>query len=99
MSQLSKKPIAIVLGAAFALSGAAAEASVFQTNTLNTGYMVAADTPKAGEGKCGEMKAGEGKCGGKKAGHDKAKDQQPSNAKPADKQKTKEGKCGEMKKQ
>lgn len=57
MNCFSKKPISIVLGAAFALSGLAAQASVFQAADLGAGYMVAA----AGEGKCGEGKCGEGK--------------------------------------
>ena len=58
--KFSRQPIAVALGAAFALSGAMAQASVFQTTDLGAGYMVAsaADTPKAAEGKCGE-----GKCG------------------------------------
>ncbi|MGQ0530409.1 MAG: HvfA family oxazolone/thioamide-modified RiPP metallophore [Panacagrimonas sp.] len=93
----SKKPLAIVLGAAFALSGmAAAQASVFQTTDLGAGYMVAAagdaktGEHKCGEGKCGEAKkdakageakCGEGKCGEKKAGEAKCGD----------------GKCGEKK--
>jgi uncharacterized low-complexity protein len=65
---LNRKPLAIALGAAFALTGAAAQASVFQTADLGSGYMVAAaGDEKAGEAKCGEGKCGEGKCGEKKA--------------------------------
>ena len=47
--KFSRQPIAVALGAAFALSGAMAQASVFQTTDLGAGYMVAsaADTPKA----------------------------------------------------
>jgi uncharacterized low-complexity protein len=78
---MSKKPLSIVLGAAFALTGLAAQASVFQTTDLSAGYMVAGDATKAGEAKCGEgkcgekkdekageHKCGEGKCGEKKGG-------------------------------
>lgn len=61
----SKKPLAVALGAAFLLSGAAAQASVFHAADLGTGYQV------AGEGKCGEGKCGEGKCGEKKDGEGK----------------------------
>jgi uncharacterized low-complexity protein len=43
MNKFSRKPLAIALGAAFALSGiAVAQASVFQTADLGSGYMVAA---------------------------------------------------------
>jgi hypothetical protein len=45
----NKKPLAVVLGAAFALTGAAAQASVFQATDLGSGYMVAA----AGDDKAG----------------------------------------------
>jgi uncharacterized low-complexity protein len=80
-----KKPLSVVLGAAFAVSGMAAQASVFQTTDLGTGYMVAsAAEGKCGEGKCGagkkDEKAHEGKCGEAKK-DDKAH----------------EGKCGEKK--
>ena len=67
MSMTPKKPLAIVLGAAFALTGMAAQASVFQATDLGAGYMVAAASDeKAGEAKCGEKKAGEASCGEKK---------------------------------
>lgn len=97
MSHLSKKPLAIVLGAAFALTGLAAQASVFQTSALDSGYMVAADASKAGEAKCGEKKAGEAKCGEKKANANKPADQNAASPKPDEKMKGKEGKCGEGK--
>jgi uncharacterized low-complexity protein len=58
----NKKPLAVVLGAAFALTGVAAQASMFQVSDLGSGYMVAA----AGDDKSGEHKCGEGKCGDKK---------------------------------
>lgn len=75
----NKKPLAVVLGAAFALSGMAAQASVFQATDLSSGYMVASagddksGEHKCGEGKCGEKKkdAGEGKCGEGKCGEKK----------------------------
>jgi len=70
----SKKPLALALGAAFALTGASAQASVFQMADLGAGYMVAQSTPaapatpakpakpadpaKPAEGKCGEAKCG-----------------------------------------
>ena len=83
---LSKKPLAVVLGAAFALSGMAAQASVFQATDLSSGYTVAmAGDDKSGEHKCGEGKTGEGKCGEKK--------------KDAGEGKCGEGKCGEKKKE
>ncbi|MDM4768707.1 hypothetical protein [Solimonas sp. SE-A11] len=89
----SKKPLAIALGAAFAMTGMAAQASVFKTTDLSGGYMQLADA-KAGEGKCGEGKCGEGKCGAK-AGEKKAEGK-CGEKKDADK-KAHEGKCGEGK--
>lgn len=89
MSKLTKTPLSLVIGAAFALSGAAAQASVFETTDLGAGYMVASAGEKAGEGKCGEGKCGEGKCGEKKA--DKKADKKAEH-------KCGEGKCGEKKK-
>ncbi len=62
MIKLNRKPLALALGAAFAMTGAAAQASVFQTADLGAGYMVAS----AGDAKTGEHKCGEGKCGEKK---------------------------------
>ena len=93
MSKLSsKKPMAVVLGAAFALTGLAAQASVFEATDLGAGYMVADahgkdGEAKCGEGKCGEDKKGEAKCGEGKCGEDKAGES-----------KCGEGKCGEGKK-
>ena len=89
---MKKKPLALALGAAFALTGMAAQASVFQTADLGAGYMVASAGEKGAEGKCGEGKCGadkkaEGKCGEGKCGADKKK--------AADKKA--EGKCGEGK--
>ncbi len=91
--KFSKKPIALALGAAFALSGAAAQASVFQLADLGAGYMVAS----AGEGKTGEQKCGEGKCGAAclKTHKDKGKSEADAKAM-CDKAKA-EGKCGEGK--
>ena len=88
MSNLSKKPLAVVLGAAFALTGMAAQASVFQATDLSSGYTVAVAGDKAGEHKCGEKKAGEAKCGEKK---DEKKDEKAGEGKCG------EGKCGEKK--
>jgi uncharacterized low-complexity protein len=92
MSVFSKKPIAMALGAAFALNGLAAQAAsqgaVFQAADLPYGYTQLAEG-KCGEGKCGaEKKAGEGKCGAeKKAGEGKC----------GAEKKAGEGKCGEGK--
>lgn len=93
----SRKPLAIALGAAFALTGAAAHASVFQTNAMTTGYMVADATApmgdaKTGEHKCGEKKA-EHKCGDKT----KMNEGKCGEGKCGDKRKANEGKCGEAK--
>lgn len=55
----SKKPLAIALGTAFALSGAAQASSLFVATDLASGYMVAS----AGDGKAAEHACGEGKCG------------------------------------
>jgi uncharacterized low-complexity protein len=94
MSKYSKKPLALALGAAFALTGLGAQASVFQMSDLASGYMVAsAGDEKKAEHKCGEGKCGSGKCmeGMQKAGKtaDEAKAQ-------CEKMKA-EGKCGEGK--
>ena len=90
---LSKKPLAIVLGAAFAMTGAVAQASVFQAAELGSGYMVADAHAKTGEHKCGEAKgdkkAGEHKCGEGKCGEAKGEK--------AGEHKCGEGKCGEKK--
>lgn len=58
----SKKPLALAIGAAFALGGSVAQASVFQASDLAAGYMVAAADAKA-DAKAGEKKCGEAKCG------------------------------------
>ena len=90
----SLKPIAGILGTAFAVSLACssvvyAETDVasnpFTLNDLAEGYMVAdGHEGKCGEAKCGEgMKKAEGKCGGE--------------AKCGDSMKKAEGKCGEGK--
>ena len=90
----SKKPLVVALGAAFALSGMAAQASVFQATDLNAGYMVALAGDKAGESKCGEGKCGEGKAGESKCGEDKAGESKCGEDK-AGESKCGEGKCGE----
>jgi uncharacterized low-complexity protein len=92
----SKKPLALALGAAFTLSGLGAQASVFATSDLASGYMVAQATPatpaKPAEGKCGE-----GKCGAAcmKKMKDEGKSEKDAKAH-CDKMKA-EGKCGEGK--
>ena len=74
MRNLSKQPLALALGTAFALAGAM---PVFAAADLPAGYMVASAGDKAGEAKCGEAKcgadkkAGEHKCGEGKCGADK----------------------------
>ena len=102
----TRKPLAIALGAAFALTGAMAHASVFQTSSLNSGYMVASAGDKAGEAKCGEKKAGEAKCGEKKVGEAKCGEKGSNCEKGAkagecmcgaSKGKKADGKCGEAK--
>lgn len=102
----SKKPLALALGAAFALTGMAAQASVFQVSDLASGYMVASADDKGGE------KAGEASCGAKcveketKAGKseadakamcDKAKKEGKCGGDKKAMDKKKEGKCGEAK--
>lgn len=85
MSKLSSnKPLAVAVGAAFALTGLAAQASVFEATDLNSGYMVALAGDKEGEAKCGEGKCGEAKKDAKKEGKE-------------GEAKCGEGKCGEGK--
>lgn len=108
----TRKPLIIALGAAFALTGAVANASVFQTSAMSSGYMVAsaddakpAGDAKTGEAKCGEKKA-EHKCGEKKAGEAKCGEKGSNCEKGAkagecmcgaQKGKKADGKCGEGK--
>ena len=99
----SKKPLALALGAAFALGGGMAQASVFQASDLATGYMIAAADAKPADAKAGDMKCGadcvkKATAGGKseadaKAACDKAK----AEGKCGNKKEKKEGKCGEGK--
>ena len=109
MIKITKKPLVIALGAAFALSGAAAHASVFQTADLGTGYMVAAadaaapadatPAPVPAKKSKHHKKAGEQKCGGSNC-EKGVKDGEcvcgASMGKKAD-GKCGEGKCGEKK--
>ncbi|EIT67763.1 MULTISPECIES: DUF305 domain-containing protein [Hydrocarboniphaga] len=57
-NRFTRKPIALALGAVFALAGAPASAdqsSVFKATDLGKGYqLAAAETAKTAEGKCGE---------------------------------------------
>lgn len=97
MAERSKlTPLASALGITFAASLAASPAALadenpFSVTEMSSGYMVAGDAKKDGEGKCGEGKCGEdkadkeGKCGEGKCGEGKSDK--------ADK----EGKCGEGK--
>ena len=96
--KLTKKPLSLAIGTAFALTGAAAQASVFQTADLGAGYMVAQADAKKGEHKCGEGKCGEGKCGeGAFNKMDANKDGMLSKDEFKSAHKSKEGKCGEGK--
>ena len=90
----SRKPIALALGAAFALGAVGAQASVFQTTDLSSGYMVAALGDKSGEHKCGEGKCGEEKM---KAKAEKMKEGKCGEGKCGEGKTEKEGKCGEGK--
>ncbi|HUS23558.1 MAG TPA: hypothetical protein VM369_01310 [Candidatus Binatia bacterium] len=103
MKTVSKKPIALAIGAAFALTGVAAQASLFQAAELGTGYMVAGDAKVEGEVKCGAacVKAktdGGMKEADAKAACDKmAKEGKCGGDKNAAGDKKKDGKCGEGK--
>jgi len=92
-NKFSKKPLALALGAAFTLTGLGAQASMFQTADLASGYMVAS----AGDEKHKEGKCGEGKCGAEcvKKMSEKGMSESEGKAK-CDKMKA-EGKCGEGK--
>ncbi|MFK8030896.1 MAG: hypothetical protein AB8G18_11745 [Gammaproteobacteria bacterium] len=84
MNQMnSKSPIAAAVGAALAVSFAAAapaqaDVNPFSMSALSSGYMVDMGEGKCGEGKCGgdkaeaEGKCGEGKCGEGKCGGEKS---------------------------
>jgi uncharacterized low-complexity protein len=101
-----KKPLMLAMGAAFALTGGMAQASVFQIADLGAGYMVAegdakADA-KAGEAKCGAECLKKMKDSGKteadaKASCDKAKAEGKCGSDKKAGDKKKEGKCGEGK--
>lgn len=56
-NRLTRKPIALALGAVFALAGTPATAdqsSAFKATDLDKGYQLAAADAKTAEGKCGE---------------------------------------------
>src|SRR6185503_20062354 len=96
MKTFSKKPLALALGAAFTLSGAVAQASVFQTADLASGYMVAS----ADDAKKGEEKAGEAKCGAACVKDKMEKSSmKEADAKAACEKMKAEGKCGGDKKE
>ena len=105
---MSKKmtPIAAALGAAFAMSIAAAPVSAdtanpFGMSDLSSGYQQVAEG-KCGEGKCGaekkakEAKCGEGKCGAKKKAKKHGTEAKCGEGKCGG-DKKKEAKCGEGK--
>jgi uncharacterized low-complexity protein len=110
---MSKKPIAIAVGSAFALTlGTAAIAATdnpFEIKTLSSGYQVADNHAKEGgegkcsEGKCGadktkDGKCGEGKCGGEKKMEDgKCGEGKCGEGKCGGEKKMEDGKCGEGK--
>ena len=111
--KFSKKPLMLAVGAAFALSGTSAHASLFQVTDLASGYMVAQATPatpatpakpaeKAGEAQCGAacVKAkteGGMKEADAKAACDKMAHEGKCGASKKKMDKKKEGKCGEGK--
>ncbi|HEX5678288.1 MAG TPA: hypothetical protein VFX91_09980 [Alcanivorax sp.] len=73
MAKLSKmNPLTATLGAAFVASAmsipAHAAENPFGATDLQSGYQLAGNHAKDGEGKCGEGKCGEGKCGEDKKG-------------------------------
>lgn len=100
--RFSKKPLALAVGAAFGLTGMAAEAALFQVADLGAGYMVAQATPAtpatpakpATPAAPAEGKAGEAKCGAEcvKKVKDSGKSEKDAKAH-CDKMKA-EGKCG-----
>ena len=112
MKNLTKKPLAAALGAAFVTSVAfapiaSAETNPFGATELETGYMVLAEG-KCGEGKCGadkakkkaaEAKCGEGKCGAKMKAKkaDKAVEAKCGEGKCGADMKASEGNCGHEK--
>lgn len=104
-AKFSRKPLSLALGAAFALTGTMAQASVFHAADLGAGYMVAQATPaKGGELKCGAECVAGLKAQGKsdkdaKAACDKAHAEgKCGGAKAAHEGKCGEGKCGGAKK-
>jgi uncharacterized low-complexity protein len=89
----SKKPLALALGAAFTLAGGAAQASVFQTTDLGSGYMIAL----AGDMKAGDAKAGEAACGANCVANMTKTGKSEADAKAACEKAKAEGKCGSKK--
>jgi uncharacterized low-complexity protein len=97
-----KKPLAIAMGATFAVALSAspvanADTSPFGMQNLSGGYMQLAEG-KCGEGKCGGKSEKEGKCGEGKCGEGKTKQEGKCGEGKCGEGKTKkEGKCGEGK--
>jgi len=106
--KITKKPLAIALGAAFVTSLASAPIAnaaenPFAMSELAGGYMVADSHMEGGDKGKAEGKCGEGKCGGAKTeaaaeGTDKAKAEgKCGEGKCGGEKKEAEGKCGEGK--
>jgi uncharacterized low-complexity protein len=93
--KFSKKPLALAMGAAFALGGGAAQASVFAMSDLAGGYMVAQATPAT---PAMPAKKGEARCGADCVKNAKAEGMKEGDAKAACEKAHKEGKCGGDKK-
>ena len=105
--KITRKPLAIALGAAFVTTLASspianAAENPFAMSELAGGYMVAESSAEGGDKGMAEGKCGEGKCGGAKAeaeGGDKAKAEGKCGEGKCggEKKMDKEGKCGEGK--
>ena len=106
----TRKPLAMAIGSAFAVSLMAspivsAEQNPFSMNELSSGYQVAEKGKEGscGEGKCGGKKSskegscGEGKCGGKKSSKEGSCGDKKGKEGSCGDKKGKEGSCGEGK--
>jgi uncharacterized low-complexity protein len=99
--QISKKPVALAMGAALtggllAAGTASAAANPFALTEMGSGYMQVAEGKcggKAAEAKCGGNKAEEAKCGGNKAEEAKCGGNKAEEAKCGG-NKAEEAKCG-----
>ena len=101
--KITKKPLAIALGAAFVTSLASAPIAnaaenPFAMSELAGGYMVAGSHMEGGDKGKAEGKCGEGKCGGAKTeGKAEAEGKCGEGKCGGEKKMDKEGKCGEGK--